>query len=189
MPAVQIRPVGLRHGFAHQSLQLRQGRFLVGPRVDAITEHGLPPAVPQEVAQHGFVIERIEEHLLVIADEQLDGAFGVPLHRKLYYAGTVRAAIDEIAQQHRCAARCAAASLVVLDRLDQCGEQVAAPVDIANCVEPLTRRHSGANRRGPGAEDLAQGSEHADVRAAVDNSGIVGAHRRAAIMRQSMSAR
>ena len=137
------------HEFVELGLQFLHGELVVALFLDAVAEHGLAPAMLEEMPEHFLVFEALEEHFLVIAGDIADRAVVAPLACGFDHARAFGTAIDQIAQHNDRTARVAGLPIVVFDGEDQFVEQVAAAVDITDDVEALALRDpwKGLGRR------------------------------------------
>ncbi len=99
-----------------------------------------------------------DENLLMIAFQQSRPA-GAQLPDALDHAGRVRAAIDQVAQEHQGRLRRPARGIVGVDHVDQPVEFVGASVHIADRIDAFARRNGVDARLGlAGAEEHGRSS-------------------------------
>ena len=134
---------------AHHRLRLLELGLREGRAVDAVAEHGLAPAVAQEMAEHLEAAEAAQEHLLVVAGEDAHAAPLLPGAGERDHPGAVGAAVDQVAEQDDRRLGGRRGGIVGLDRGDQRFEQVEPAVDVARPHRPAGRAGSppAARRR------------------------------------------
>ena len=125
---------------SEQRLDLLQRSLIALRARDTVAERRLPAAMAQEMAQHAGILEREEEHFLVIARQQSYAAFTLPGTRSGDYAGAIGAAVDKIAEENDCGLGGSAFPVIALDGFDQRFEQVEPAMNVAYRVIAGARR-------------------------------------------------
>jgi hypothetical protein len=164
----------VRNRRLHQLLRFGDGRGGIGCRVDRIGQQRLAPAMAQELAQDFRVLERAEEHFLVVAHQHPQGAALLPFPRAAQHAGAVGSAIDQVAKQNNQACRRAARRIVGFDSFGQRGEEVCTAMHVTHRIDPLARRNGRRARGFLGAEQIEELGQHGlDRSCAAYNHGNV----------------
>jgi hypothetical protein len=146
-----------------QLLHLLEGGVGIGLFVNVEAEHRLAPAIAQEMTQHVDLFQRLEKHLLMIAQKDAHRPPAAPARGHFQHTPAVGSTVDQIAQQDDGGlggGGGVADPVVVLDRLDQLCEQVGSAMDVAHRIDPLARRNGGAGQGGAGPEKFAQAAQH-----------------------------
>lgn len=146
-----------RYRRLHQTRQFVVVDRGVGFARDAVAEDRLDPADPgQEAEPLGIALKRRQEDFLVIAEQE---AGARPLvaqgDETIDHFRRIGPAIDEIAEEDQLTGRTAARAIIGVDALQQSLEQVEAAVNIADCIDAASLRHTrrGGRRIAPfGAE-------------------------------------
>ena len=116
------------------------------------------------MAQHFEIGEGFEEHLLVVASQHPHSALPGPIARARDYSGAVRAAINQIAQQHYSGCGGTGGGIVSFNRVNNRVEQIESSVNVANQVIAFASRYARhPSRRACWTKDLAKLRKHFGV--------------------------
>ena len=131
----------LGHQFVQFLLQFLERQFVVALFLDTVAEHGFAAAMLEEMPQHLFVVEALEEHFLVVAGQIANLAPLPPLACGFNDPRALGAPIDEVSEEDDRGLGLAYLRVVLFDREYQFVEQVTPAVNVADDVEALAFRN------------------------------------------------